>query len=62
MLLEIEDFPLTAIGPLIYARRYSSPVLTACDDQVALTVTESLNALAKRERPGEVGPSWLVRH
>jgi hypothetical protein len=62
MYLTVEDFPLTALGPLIYARRFSSPVLTACNDAVALVVCQSLNALAVEQRPGEVGGPWLVRH
>lgn len=62
MHLKVEDFPLTAIGPLIYARSWSSPVLTACDDQLAGIICAALNAQAERERPGQVGGPWLVRH
>jgi len=44
MTLTDNDYPLRAIGPHIYARTRSSPVLTANDDQLADTVAKSLNA------------------
>lgn len=59
-MLTIADFPLTAIGTLIYARTQSSPVLTASTPAIARQVIDSLNNTAREERPGEVGAPWLT--
>jgi hypothetical protein len=43
MPLTIDDFPLKAVGPLIYAKTLSSPVLTATDPTVAELAVKFLN-------------------
>lgn len=60
MILQAEDFPLKAIGSLIYARRYSSPVLTACDDALAGVIAAALNMQARSERPDLIFTDWLT--
>ena len=60
MILTVHDFPLTAIGTLIFARTQSSPVLTASTPAIARQVVDSLNNAAGEERPGEVGKPWLT--
>jgi len=43
MKLKASDFPLIAIGPLIYSRNQSSPILTAWDDELAAEIAHRLN-------------------
>lgn len=43
MKLQSDDFPLMAIGNRIYARRQSSPILTATDDDMAAEIAMRLN-------------------
>ncbi len=38
-----DDFPLTAMGNLIYGRMQSSPLLTAADDQIASITVALMN-------------------
>lgn len=46
MMLKPDDFPLRALGTSIYARNWSSPVLTAADPVIADQVTGMLNRCA----------------
>jgi hypothetical protein len=38
-----EDFPLRAIGALVYAKTQSSPILTAPSDAIAADICDRLN-------------------
>ena len=43
MTLQPDDFPLCSVGPLIYARRQSSPILSANNDEMAANIAFRLN-------------------
>lgn len=45
MKLSPDDYPLRAVGPLVYARTRSSPIITAVDDQLASDICHELNTL-----------------
>lgn len=60
MTLVARDFPLRNIGPLIYARTMSSPVLTATTPEIAEQITQVLNTTARDERPDIDMRDWLV--
>lgn len=45
MNLKPEDFPLQAIGALIYRRTESSPMITAADERLAADLVERLAML-----------------
>ena len=49
-MLTAADFPLRNIGPLIYARSQSSPVLTAATPEIADQIARVLNTKASDER------------
>lgn len=47
MKLTDDDFPVKAIGPLVYARTWSSPIATCTDDEMAADVAERLNTSSR---------------
>lgn len=58
-----EDFPLKAIGPLIYGRTQSDPVMTAASPGIAAQIVPVLNGQAKVDRPDLIfDPNWLRIH
>ena len=59
-MLTAADFPLRNLGPLIYARLQSSPVLTATTPAIAAQITDVLNTRASVERPDIDMRDWLV--
>lgn len=57
-----DDFPLIALGPLIYGRTKSSPILTCDDDTTARQIIGVLNTQADMEIMAMPAADWLVRH
>lgn len=62
MMLTVEDFPLKALGALVYARTRSSPVFTAMTPEMARQLVTVMNGRAVDERPYANFKEWLVIH